>query len=73
MELLESKTISAEALLDIVDLEDIINITAYQQLMWEVFCNQYWERVGIHEFDFCITDHWQESFAKFAYQTGWQK
>ena len=27
-------------------------ITAYQQLMGEVFCDQYWERVGIHELDF---------------------
>ena len=42
-------------------------ITAYQQLMWEVFSVQYWERVGIHEFDFCFTDHWQGSSAKFAY------
>ena len=25
--------------------------TAYQQLMWEVSCDQYWERVDIHEFD----------------------
>ena len=41
-------------------------ITAYQQLMWEVFCDQYWERVGTH--DFCFTDHWQGSSAKFAYQ-----
>ena len=41
--------------------------------MWVVFCDQYWERIGIHEFDFCFTDHWQGSSAKFAYQTGWLK
>ena len=48
-------------------------ITAYQQIMCEIFCDQYWERVGIHDFDFCFTDHWQVSSAKFAYQTGWPK
>ena len=48
-------------------------ITAYQQLMWEVSCDQYWERVGIHEFNVCFTDHWQGSSAKFAYQIGWLK
>ena len=41
-------------------------IAAYPQLMWEVFCDQYWERVGIHEFDFRFTDHWHGSSAKFA-------
>ena len=23
--------------------------------------------------NFCFTDHWQGSFAKFAHQTGWPK
>ena len=48
-------------------------ITAYQKLMWEISCDQYWERVVIHESDFCFTDHWQGGSAKFAYQTGWPK
>ena len=29
-------------------------ITAYKQLLWGVFCDQYWECVSIH--DFCFTD-----------------
>ena len=40
------------------------SITVYQQLMWEVFCDQYWERIGIHEFDFCFTNQRQRSSSK---------
>ena len=33
---------------------------AYQQLMWEVFCDQYWERVGIHEFHRSLTGEFRQ-------------
>ena len=37
-----------------IPLDD--GITAYKQLLWGVFCVQYWECISIHEFDFCFTN-----------------